>query len=137
MSDQSTAPATVADLARASLGAVQSRDRDAWLELFEEDAVVEDPVGPSALDPSGRGRRGQAEIARFYDEVISTMSSFEFDIERCYIGGDEAAMAVTFTIGLGEGEPLVMDLINIYRRSPNGKLASLRSFWDGTRQGKG
>jgi hypothetical protein len=27
-----------------------------------------------------------------------------------------------------------MDLINIYKRSPNGKLQSLRSFWDGSRQ---
>lgn len=126
---------TAADLARASLAAVKAGDREAWLELFEEDAVVEDPVGPSALDREGVGRRGRDEIARFYDEVISTMTSFEFEIERCYLGGDEAAMAVTFTIGLGSGEPLVMDLINIYRRSPSGRLASLRSFWDGTRQG--
>lgn len=126
---------TAADLARLSLGAVKAKDRDAWLELFEEDAIVQDPVGPSALDPSGAGRRGKEEIARFYDEVISTMTSFDFEIERCYLGGDEAAMAVTFTIGIGQGEPMVMDLINIYRRSPAGRLASLRSFWDGSRQG--
>lgn len=127
--------ATAADLARLSLTAVRAKDRDAWLELFEDDAVVEDPVGPSGLDPSGAGRRGKAEIARFYDDVISTMTSFEFEIERCYLGGDEAAMAVTFTIGMGAGEPMVMDLINIYRRSEAGRLASLRSFWDGSRQG--
>jgi len=126
---------SAADLARASLAAVRAGDRAAWLGLFEDDAVVEDPVGPSPLDPAGRGRRGRDEIARFYDEVISTMKSFEYQIERCYRGGDEAAMAVTFTIGMGEGEPLVMDLINIYRRSPAGRLASLRSFWDGSRQG--
>lgn len=103
--------------------------------LFEDDAVVEDPVGPSSLDPAGRGRRGRDEIARFYDQVISTMKSFDYQIERCYLGGDEAAMAVTFTIGMAEGETLVMDLINIYKRSPAGRLASLRSFWDGSRQG--
>lgn len=126
---------TAADLARLSLAAVRAKDREAWLELFEDDAVVEDPVGPSPLDKTGAGRRGKEQIARFYDEVISTMTSFDFEIERCYRGGDEAAMAVTFTIGMGEGEPLVMDLINIYRRSPAGRLSSLRSFWDGSRQG--
>jgi len=131
----SGAGGSAADLARASLAAVGAGDRDAWLALFEDDAVVEDPVGPSPLDPAGRGRRGRDEIARFYDEVISTMTSFDYQIERCYLGGDEAAMAVTFTIGMGDGEPLVMDLVNIYRRSPAGRLASLRSFWDGSRQG--
>lgn len=136
MSAPSTeAGVTAADLARASLAAVRKGDRDAWLELFEDDAVVEDPVGPSPLDREGRGRRGRDEIAAFYDQVISTMTSFGYEIERCYLGGDEAAMAVTFTIGMGEGDPLVMDLINIYRRSPAGRLASLRSFWDGSRQG--
>jgi steroid Delta-isomerase len=129
------AATTAADLARLSLGAVKAKDREAWLELFEDDAVVEDPVGPSSLDPTGDGRQGKAAIARFYDDVISTMTSFDFEIERSYRGGDEAAMAVTFTIGMGEGDPLVMDLINIYRRSPDGRLSSLRSFWDGSRQG--
>lgn len=134
-------PPRVADLARASLSAVRDKDKARWLELFEDDAVVEDPVGPSRLDPSGRGRVGKAEIERFYDDVISTMTAFEFDIERSYEGGDELAMAVTFTIttgaagGAGQGPPFVMDLINIYRRSAGGKLASLRSFWDGSRQG--
>lgn len=127
--------ATAADLARLSLGAVKAKDREAWLELFEDDAVVQDPVGPSALDPTGAGRQGKEQIARFYDDVISTMTSFDFEIERCYLGGDEAALAVTFTIGMGQGEPMVMDLINIYRRSSAGRLVSLRSFWDGTRQG--
>lgn len=132
---QTQSAVSAADLARLSLAAVKAKDREAWLALFEDDAMVEDPVGPSGLDPTGGGRRGKEQIARFYDDVISTMTSFDFEIERCYLGGDEAAMAVTFTIGMGEGEPMVMDLINIYRRSPAGRLASLRSFWDGSRQG--
>lgn len=126
---------SVVDLARASLSAVRDQDKARWLDLFEDDAVVEDPVGPSRLDPSGRGRVGKAEIGRFYDEVISTMSAFDFDVERAYVCGDEMAMAVTFTITTGDSPPFVMDLINVYRRSPGGKLASLRSFWDGSRQG--
>jgi steroid delta-isomerase len=126
---------TAADLARASLGAVRAKDKAAWLDLFEDDAVVEDPVGPSALDREGRGRRGKAEISRFYDDVIATMSAFEFSIERSYAGGDEVAMVVTFTITVEGSQPFTMDLVNIYRRSPAGKLMSLRSFWDGSRQG--
>jgi len=126
---------TARELAEASLSAVRAKDKQAWLDLFEPDAVVEDPVGPSGLDPEGRGRRGVGEISAFYDNVISQMESFEFEIERTYRGGDELAMVVVFHIGLGGDQRMDMDLVNIYRRSPNGKLASLRSFWDGSRQG--
>lgn len=126
---------TTRELAEASLAAVRAKDKQAWLDLFEPDAVVEDPVGPSALDKEGRGRRGIGEISAFYDSVISTMETFEYDIERTYQGGDELAMVVVFNIGLGGDQRMEMDLVNIYRRSPSGKLASLRSFWDGSRQG--
>jgi steroid delta-isomerase len=126
---------TARELAEASLAAVRAKDRDGWLALFEPDATVEDPVGPSALDPEGRGRRGIEEIAAFYDSVISTMESFDYEIERTYLGGAELAMVVVFHIGLGGDQRMDMDLVNIYERSPGGKIASLRSFWDGSRQG--
>ena len=42
------------DLGQASMAAVEAGDRQAWLGLFAEDAVVEDPIGPSAFDPEGR-----------------------------------------------------------------------------------
>ena len=32
--------------------------RAAWLEVFADDAIVEDPIGPSAFDPKGKGHRG-------------------------------------------------------------------------------
>jgi hypothetical protein len=43
-------------------------------------------------------------------------------------------MAVTFHIDLGTSV-MDMDVINIYKSSSEGKLASLRSFWDGSKQG--
>jgi steroid Delta-isomerase len=125
---------TPLELAEASLAATRDGDRDGWLALFEEDAVVEDPVGPSGYDTEGTGHRGIAAIAAFHESVISQVEKFEYQIERHYTGGDEVACVVNFQIQNG-GNTMDMDLVNIYKRSPNGKLASLRSFWDGTRQG--
>ena len=62
------------------------------------------------------------------------MDSFEYEIERCYVCGDEAAAVVTFHIVAG-GHPMDMDVVNIYKSDGNGRLASLRSFWDGSHQG--
>ena len=39
--------------AQASMAAVAAGDRSAWLALFADNAVVEDPIGPSMFDPEG------------------------------------------------------------------------------------
>ena len=54
-----------------SMRNVKAKDKTAWLALFADDAVIEDPVGVSPLDPSGQGHRGKAAIARFWDTVIA------------------------------------------------------------------
>ena len=41
-----------------SMRNVRAKKRDAWLALFAADAVVQDPVGQSPLDPVGEGHRG-------------------------------------------------------------------------------
>lgn len=123
------------ELAETSLALTKARDREGWLALFEEDALIQDPVGPTPSDPSGQGHRGIEAIAKFHDEVVSQTESFDYTIERSYTGGDEVAVVVNFQIAVG-GSTIDMDLVNIYQRSANGKLASLRSFWDGRRQGK-
>ena len=40
-----------------SMEAVHKKDKQAWLDNFADDAVVEDPIGVSALDPTGKGRQ--------------------------------------------------------------------------------
>ena len=124
---------TPRELAEASLEATRNLDRDGWLALFEPDATLEDPVGPSPTDPEGLGHRGIEGITAFHDNVIRHLEKLDYEIERSYTCGDEVAIVVNFQIQSG-GSSMDMDLINIYKRSPNGKLQSLRSFWDGSRQ---
>jgi len=77
--------------------------------------------------------RGIEGITAFHDNVIRHLEKLDYEIERSYTCGDEVAIVVNFQIQSG-GSSMDMDLINIYKRSPNGKLQSLRSFWDGSRQ---
>ena len=39
--------------------------------MFADDAIVEDPIGPSHFDPEGKGHRGKEAIAKFYDMAIA------------------------------------------------------------------
>jgi hypothetical protein len=45
---------------------VYARDRDGW--LFTDDAVVQDPIGPSPFDPDGNGHQGRLAALRAFWE---------------------------------------------------------------------
>ena len=73
---------------------VAEGNRDAWLDLFAEDAVVQDPVGVSPLDSSGEGQVGKSGIAAFYDKFISK-GQVSFDYPRSYACANECAFIGT------------------------------------------
>lgn len=121
---------TIRDLARQSQAAAGAKDREGWLGLFADDAVVEDPVGPSPLCPDGRGHRGAAEIARFYDELIGRVDGMRFEIERSYLCGDEVADVGSIHITLPGGHDAQVFGVFTYRGDGTGKIAALRAYWE-------
>jgi steroid delta-isomerase len=121
---------TARELGQASMAAVEAGDRQAWLALFADDGVVEDPIGPSAFDPEGRGHRGLEAIATFYDTVIAANESIRFDIRQSFLCGEEAANVGVIRIAFAGGSAVEVDGIYMYRRSPDDKIASLRAFWE-------
>ncbi len=121
---------TARELGQRSMAAVEAGDRQAWLALFAEDGVVEDPIGPSAFDPEGRGHRGPGAIAAFYDSVIGVNESIRFDIRQSFLCGDEAANVGIIRITFAGGSAVEVDGIYIYRRSADDRIASLRAFWE-------
>jgi hypothetical protein len=104
------------------------RAREAWLNLYAEDAVIEDPVGVSPLDPSGHGHRGREAIARFYDQVIGP-GHMTYVIRESYPCGDECANVWSLTNALPGNTLVTVDLVSIYRINNAGKLLSMRAFW--------
>jgi steroid Delta-isomerase len=117
------------DLAKRSMTAVETGDREGWLALFVEDGVVEDPIGPSSFDPEGKGHRGIDAIAGFWDNVIS-QAPVRFSIRESYAAGNECANVGTVTIHLDGGTRAVVEGVYTYRLDDGGKLAALRAFWE-------
>ena len=112
-----------------SLAAVRARDKAAWLALFAEDAVIQDPVGVSPLDPSGLGHRGKEAIGRFWDAVIAP-GQLETTIRESYPAGDECANVATFVNHLPNGLKIATDLVVVYRVDARGKIVSLKAYWE-------
>jgi steroid Delta-isomerase len=121
---------TAQEMGRRSMAMSEARDRDGWLSLFAADGSVEDPVGPSMFDPEGRGHRGIEAITAFYDNVIATSEKIRFHMRQVAECADECAFAGTISITLPGGKQGSVELINIYRVDGQGKIASLRSFWE-------
>jgi ketosteroid isomerase-like protein len=122
-------PHPARDMAVRSVTAVESGDREGWLALFAEDAVVEDPVGVSSFDPEGKGHRGVGAIAAFYDNVIS-QAPVRFAVRESYAAGNECANVYTITMELDGATRAVIEGVFTYRLDDDGKLASMRGFWE-------
>lgn len=113
---------------RLSREAATAGDKNAWLAVFADDAIVEDPIGPSHFDPEGRGHRGKEAIARFFDMAIAP-SELEFHFEKTYECGDEEANVGHIVI-VASGYRVVAEGVFTYRVDTDGKMAALRAYWD-------
>jgi steroid delta-isomerase len=119
------------ELGIRSRAAVAAGDREGWLALFTEDAVVADPIGPSPFDPEGKGHHGLERIADFYDSVIANSEAIRFEFTESYLCGDEAAeVGIIRTRLAGGTHEAVVRGVYTYRSDGAGKIAALRTFWD-------
>lgn len=114
----------------ASMTAVTAGDKDAWLALFADDAVVADPVGPSMFDESGKGHHGREGISAFWDKTIGNVERFEFVIRDSHAAGDEVANVGTITTYLPGGYRVDTDGVFVYRVGEDGLITSMRAFWE-------
>ena len=105
-----------------------AKDKENWLALFSKDALVQDPIGKSPLDPEGNGHKGIAAIEKFYDTVIAN-GDIEFTIIESIPCADECANYAQIVNLVGDIK-IETKMIVIYRINLNNKIESLRAFWD-------
>ena len=112
-----------------SIDAVSRGDKQAWLDNFADDAIVEDPIGKSVIDPSGEGHRGRAAIERFWDANIANARPM-FSLQSSIACGDECANVGTLMVQFANGVVTKLYGVFIYRVNEDGKVASLRTYWE-------
>ena len=112
-----------------SMDAVARGDKQAWLDNFADDGIVEDPVGKSMIDPTGEGHRGKAAIEAFWDKNIANARPM-FCLQSSIACGDECANVGTLMIQFPNGLVTKLHGVFIYRVQEDGKVASLRTYWE-------
>lgn len=118
------------DASLRSYDAVCRKDKDAWLALFAEDGWIEDPVGVSMFDPDGRGHHGVDGRSAFWDLTIGTVERFVFEIDDSFAAGSECVNVGTIRTTLPGGYHVDTEGVFVYRVDGDGRLVSLRAFWE-------
>lgn len=112
---------------------VHSKNREGWLGLYAEDAIIQDPIGVSPIDPEGKGHRGQAAREAFWDNFIAP-ANINIDILDSYAAGSEVAnhVIISVSIDMGEGKALQQKVHGVitYEVDDQGKLLALRAYWE-------
>ena len=104
-------------------------DGEGWLALFADDAIVQDPSGPSPMDPSGRGRIGKEEIGKFCSAYIRP-DSIRFEVRQTLSSGGACVNVGTIYTKGPDSRVGWNEVINIYEVNEAGKITLLRSYWD-------
>lgn len=119
MAPKSTIDATI----DAYLTAFRASDRAAYIGCFAEDAWLEDPVGTPR-------REGHEGIGGFWDDSHALADAIELrPLGLRVVIGDEAMFTFQVRPNIG-GETYMLDVIDHMTFDEDGKIATLRAFFD-------
>lgn len=119
---------TAADLlavVAASPRAVAAHDRNAWVGLFAENAVVNDPVGSTP-------HIGRAAIERFYDTFIAP-NTITFDIAHDFAGPATILRDLTIRITMSTGATVHVPMhlrYELVETAGEPRIDHLAAYWE-------
>lgn len=111
--------------AERSPAAAAAHDRAAWVGLFAETGVVEDPVG-------SRPHRGHDEIARFYDTFIGPRD-IVFHRDHDVVVGEAVIRDLTLEVRMAASSTMLIPAYLRYDVTAAGDrlvIARLRAYWE-------
>ncbi|MDT5177813.1 MAG: steroid Delta-isomerase [Mycobacterium sp.] len=102
------------------LDLVAKGQADAIVQLYTDDATVEDPVG-------GEVHIGRQAILGFYQGLTGTKGETEIVTLRAL--GHEVAYFWKLTVDLGEGGKMRIDIISVMTFDDAAKITSMKAYW--------
>ncbi|HCJ39160.1 MAG TPA: Nuclear transport factor 2 [Halieaceae bacterium] len=99
---------------------IEASDLESLLDLFADDASIEDPVGTPL-------REGKEVLRAFYAEACQGVAKAELTGSP-RLAGNEVAFPFTVTAGTPEQE-ITINIIDVFRFNDAGKVATMRAFW--------
>ncbi|WP_405490921.1 nuclear transport factor 2 family protein [Nocardia sp. NBC_00511] len=98
---------------------VASGPTSAIVDLYAEDAVVEDPIGTPQ-------RRGHAAIGELYTALESLER--ETELHTVKVVGNQVAASFTL-VTVSNGHRMTLSPIDVMELNDEGKIISMRAYW--------
>lgn len=103
--------------------ALRDMDVEAWLRIFDENAVSHDPVGSPPLV-------GHAGLRKFLTGILGLFDNVGLQEQQVFVAGHEAAVKWT---GYGRGKngrDVRFEGIDIITVNDAGRITNVRAYWD-------
>jgi steroid delta-isomerase len=107
---------------QAYVDAFNRSDAQAIVDLYAEDAVIEDPVGKPELI------RGRAAIDAFYRGSIATGAKLKLAAPIRASHGAAAAMCFDVELRMPQGQATIR-VIDVMTFDDSGKFSSMKAYW--------
>ena len=95
---------------------LENSDLETLLDLFADDASIEDPVGTDL-------REGKDVLRAFYSEACQGVAKAELT-GNPRLAGNEVAFPFNVTAG-APGEEIVINIVDVFRFNDEGKVVSI------------
>jgi steroid Delta-isomerase len=109
----------IADTVNRYIGLVAKGSAADLVELYADDATVEDPVG-------GEVHIGKQAIHGFYSAVDDVER--ECELVSLRVAGNEAAFQLRLTMAAGDSR-MVIEPIDVMVFDDEGKVAAMKAYW--------
>jgi len=122
-------------VAEAYVEALRADDEDAWLSLFADQAVLQDPADAPALV-------GKAAIAGFWERTHASGVSepaasnatagmkMTPEVIRIVVCADEVLLLFRLVMRASDGTGVVLDTCDILGINEDGRIRSMKAYWD-------
>jgi hypothetical protein len=118
--------ALLLDVVSQSPKHVGTHDRAAWLELFTDDAAIEDPVGTAPADKSS------GLLGRFWDTFIAP-HEIRFEIAADYIAGQDVFRDAVIRTKVASGVEVTVPAYLLYQLVDDGgrlRVRRMTAHWN-------
>jgi steroid Delta-isomerase len=112
----------IAETVNRYISLIAKGTADDLVELYADDATVEDPVG-------GEVHIGRQAIHGFYSSLASADGvEREAELVTLRVAGNEAAFQFRLTVGAGEHRILI-EPIDVMVFGDDGKVTAMKAYW--------
>lgn len=102
---------------------LSSRDKNAWIRLFDKTAVVHEPVGATPAE----GREGLEEVWQVFTGPFASLTVL---VDEVFYSGSGAAARWSAKASVTSGRSTDFSGITVFEVDDEGRIQTVMSYWD-------